>query len=79
MRTLILSWEYPPRIVGGLGRHVHRLSTALAEAGHEVHVVTRDHPDAPHEETVDGVHIVRAGEYPPMISFARAIDSPLVA
>ncbi|HLW18006.1 MAG TPA: glycogen/starch synthase, partial [Actinomycetota bacterium] len=41
MRTLILSWEYPPRIVGGLGKHVHRLSTALAEAGHEVHVVTR--------------------------------------
>ena len=73
MRTLILSWEYPPRIVGGLGRHVHRISTALAEAGHEVHVVTRDHPDAPHEETVEGVHIVRAGEYPPMISFDQLV------
>ncbi|MGZ4129058.1 MAG: glycosyltransferase family 4 protein [Actinomycetota bacterium] len=69
MRTLILSWEYPPRIVGGLGKHVHRLSTALADAGHEVHVVTRDHPDAPSEEIVDGVHIIRAGEYPPAITF----------
>ena len=64
MRTLILSWEYPPRIVGGLGRHVHRLATGLAEAGHDVHVVTRDHPDAPPEETIDGVHIVRAPGVP---------------
>src|ERR671921_471978 len=30
MRVLQLSWEYPPRVVGGLGRHVHALSTALA-------------------------------------------------
>lgn len=73
MRVLIMSWEYPPRIVGGLGRHVHRLSTALAEAGHDVHVVTRDHPDAPASETVDGVHIERVGEYPPMIEFSDLV------
>ena len=73
MRLLLLSWEYPPRIFGGLGKHVHRLSLALAAAGHDVHVVTRDHPDAPHEETVDGVHIVRAGEYPPMITFDQLV------
>ena len=36
----MLSWEYPPRIVGGLGRHVHELSTALAERGVELHVIT---------------------------------------
>jgi len=69
MRVLLLSWEYPPRIVGGLGRHVHRLSLALAEEGHDVHVVTRAHPHAPSEEFLDGVHVVRAGEYPPMIAF----------
>lgn len=69
MRILILSWEYPPRIVGGLGKHVHRLTVALAQQGHEVHVVTRDHPDALAEEILDGVHIVRAAEYAPMISF----------
>jgi glycogen(starch) synthase len=73
MRILILSWEYPPRIVGGLGKHVHRLSLALAEAGHTVHVVTRDHPDAPSEEEVDGVHVVRVGEYPPMVPFDELI------
>ncbi|MGH2830001.1 MAG: glycosyltransferase family 4 protein [Actinomycetota bacterium] len=69
MRVLLLSWEYPPRIVGGLGRHVWRLATGLAEAGHDVHVVTREHPDAPFEEDLDGVHVVRVGEYPPMIGF----------
>src|SRR5687768_12152730 len=67
MRILLLSWEYPPRIVGGLGRHVHRLSTALADEGHEVHVVTREHPDAPPEEIFEGVHVVRASEFPPQI------------
>ena len=73
MRVLILSWEYPPRIVGGLGKHVHRLSLALAEAGHTVHVVTRDHPDAPAEEDVDGVHVVRVGEYPPVVPFEELL------
>ncbi len=69
MRILLLSWEYPPRIVGGLGRHVYRLSTAFAAAGHDVHVVTREHPDAPMEEIREGVHVVRAGEYPPIVPF----------
>ena len=73
MRILILSWEFPPRIVGGLGKHVHRLSLALAEAGHTVHVVTRDHPDAPAEEEVDGVHVMRVGEYPPVVPFEELI------
>jgi glycogen synthase len=75
MRIALLSWEYPPRLVGGLGRHVHRLSTALADAGHEVHVITREHPDAPSEETLDGVHVVRAGDYPPMLSLEEDLVS----
>lgn len=39
-RVLMLSWEYPPKTVGGLARHVHDLSVALAEAGNQVHVIT---------------------------------------
>ena len=69
MRILLLSWEYPPQVVGGLGRHVHHLSRALAAQGHEVHVVSRHHPDAVDEEVLDGVHVVRAAEYPPLIGF----------
>ncbi len=40
MRILMLSWEYPPHIVGGLGAHVAALVPALARAGVEVHLVT---------------------------------------
>lgn len=40
MRVLMLSWEYPPRLVGGLGRHVYELSHALAAQGVGVEVVT---------------------------------------
>lgn len=40
MRILILSWEYPPHVVGGLGRHVAELSPALAQQEVDVQVVT---------------------------------------
>lgn len=40
LRVLMLAWEYPPYIVGGLGAHVAALAPALARAGVEVHVVT---------------------------------------
>ncbi len=40
LRVLMLSWEYPPHIVGGLGAHVGALAPALARAGVEVHLVT---------------------------------------
>lgn len=38
----MLSWEYPPHVVGGLGQHVADLVPALAELGVEVHLVTPD-------------------------------------
>ncbi|RCX20143.1 glycosyltransferase involved in cell wall biosynthesis [Anaerobacterium chartisolvens] len=40
MRILMLSWEYPPRIVGGISRVVHDLAQELGEKGNEIHVVT---------------------------------------
>ncbi|MDH7480034.1 MAG: glycosyltransferase family 4 protein, partial [Syntrophomonadaceae bacterium] len=40
MRVLMLSWEYPPHQVGGLGQHVFELSRALVRQGLEVHVLT---------------------------------------
>ncbi len=41
MKILMVSWEYPPVVIGGLGRHVHHLATELAGAGHEVVVLCR--------------------------------------
>jgi glycogen(starch) synthase len=64
VKVLMLSWEYPPVMVGGLGRHVHALATTLARAGHDVTVATRHAPGARLDEVVDGVRIVRAPEDP---------------
>ncbi|MEJ5187439.1 MAG: glycosyltransferase family 4 protein [Candidatus Geothermincolales bacterium] len=67
MKVLILSWEYPPRIVGGLGTHVHQLAVNLARLGVGVHVVTKDAEGAPDYEEAEGVHIYRVPLYPPQI------------
>jgi glycogen synthase len=40
-RVLLLSWEYPPVIEGGLARHVRKLAEALIRQGVEVDVLTR--------------------------------------
>lgn len=36
----LISREYPPGPVGGVGRYIHQLAQALAELGHHVHVLT---------------------------------------
>lgn len=69
MRVLMLSWEYPPKIVGGIARHVEEIAWALAKQGEEVHVVTCEFPGAPAEETYNGVHIHRVVPYAPTDNF----------
>jgi glycogen synthase len=61
-RVLILTWEYPPLIEGGLARHVRKLSEGLVERDVEVHVLTRGGEESPSEETASGVHIHRVLE-----------------
>jgi glycogen synthase len=61
-RVLILSWEYPPLIEGGLARHVRKLSEGLVELGVEVHVLTRGREESPTEEEAGGVAIHRVCE-----------------
>jgi glycogen synthase len=61
-RVLILSWEYPPLIEGGLARHVRKLSEALVDLGVEVHVLTRGGEESPAEETAAGVEVHRIRE-----------------
>lgn len=56
----MLSWEYPPLVVGGIATHVEGLATALARAGHEVVVVSLAHPDEPADHVVEGVRVLRA-------------------
>jgi len=60
LRVVMLSWEYPPRIVGGISPHVHDLSRELVQSGVEVHVVTKATPNAPDEQVDDvGVNVHR--------------------
>ena len=61
-RVLILSWEYPPLIEGGLARHVRKLSEALVTMGVEVHVLTRGGEESPADEEVAGVQVHRVLE-----------------
>ena len=61
-RALILSWEYPPLIEGGLARHVRKLSEGLVAEGVDVHVLTRGGEECPAEEVAGGVAIHRVLE-----------------
>jgi glycogen(starch) synthase len=63
------SWEYPPLVVGGLGRHVEALARELAAEGHDVRVVTRGDAPTGSSEVRDGVRIVRAAVDPLAIDF----------
>lgn len=82
MRVLMLSWEYPPHIVGGMGKHVMDLAPALVQAGVTVHVLTPSlRGGAAREISPEGVHVSRI-EPPQMqdygfVSFARQTNSIL--
>ncbi|TBR57701.1 glycoside hydrolase [Westiellopsis prolifica IICB1] len=59
MKILVLSWEFPPRIVGGIARHVSELYPELVKLGHEVHLITPEFGHAPMYELVEGMCIHR--------------------
>ena len=59
MHVIMLSWEYPPRVVGGIARHVEDLSKALVKQGVDVDVITCGHSNACEEEDDEGVRVFR--------------------
>jgi glycogen(starch) synthase len=73
----MVSWEYPPVVVGGLGRHVHQLATALAKARHDVTVLSRQpfgtdpstHPST--DQVSEGVRVIAAAQDPHEFDFGR--------
>ena len=63
LSVMMFSWEFPPRIIGGISPHVYFLSKSLAKNGVKVHVVTCDFPGAPAQENIDGVEVYRIDSY----------------
>ncbi len=63
MRVFMLSWEYPPKTVGGLARHVYDLTLAMVREGVEIHLFTCGTSGAPDYENVNGVHVYRVTPY----------------
>lgn len=63
MKILMLTWEYPPRIVGGIARVVNDLSKRLIKDGHEVTVVTYREGNAPYFEDDKGVKVYRVDNF----------------
>ncbi len=61
----MLSWEYPPFVVGGIAAHADGLARAMVRGGHDVVVLTLNRREpgtqpAPEDEVVDGVRVLRA-------------------
>ncbi len=72
MKILMLTWEYPPRVVGGIARVVYDLSHRLIKDGHEVTVVTYREGETPYFEDDKGVKVHRIDNY--MINPNNFID-----
>ena len=72
MKILMLTWEYPPRVVGGIARVVYDLSRTLLKDGHDVTVVTYKDGDMPYFEDDKGVKVYRVDNY--MINPNNFID-----
>ncbi len=72
MKILMLTWEYPPRIVGGIARVVNDLSKRLIKDGHDVTVVTYREGNAPYFEDDKGVKVYRVDNF--MINPNNFID-----
>ncbi len=63
MKILMLTWEYPPRVVGGISKVVYDLSHRLIKDGHQVTVVTYRDGDTSYYEDDEGINVYRVDNY----------------
>jgi len=59
MRIGLFVWEYPPRIVGGLGTYAQNICPEMVKLGHDVSVFTMNDGTLKTRETLKGVDINR--------------------
>jgi len=60
MKVGMLTWEFPPRVVGGIARACEGLAKELVQQKHDVHLFTLDFPGSPDYEEMDGIKVYRA-------------------
>lgn len=82
MHVLHLSWEYPPLVYGGIGRHVPALAAAQAARGDRVTVITQRAPGTPAREVRSGVEVLRVDpdgpfpyHLPSLLTWVGALDA----
>jgi glycogen(starch) synthase len=63
LSVMMFTWEFPPRVIGGISPHVFFLAKSLAQSGVKVYVVTCDFPGAPAHEVIDEVEVYRVDSY----------------
>ncbi len=59
MRIAYFVWEYPPRLVGGLGTYATDMTRKLKEMGNEISVFTLNTNNLPTSETLEGIEVHR--------------------
>lgn len=59
MKIAFLVWEYPPRLVGGLGTFAQNIAPEMVKQGHEVTIFTINPGDLKTREVMDGVRVFR--------------------
>jgi glycogen(starch) synthase len=82
MKVLVLTWEYPPDHVGGLGRHVRHVSRALSGLGIDVTVLTRGEGQRTGWEKDGDVRVFRVSPYslhpPDFLAWALELNVALL-
>jgi glycosyltransferase involved in cell wall biosynthesis len=74
VKILVLSWEFPPRIIGGIARHVAELYPEIVQLEHDVHLITLEFANVPKFEIVEGIKIYRIS-IPPNDNFFHWITN----
>jgi glycogen(starch) synthase len=59
MRIGFFVWEYPPRMVGGLGTYAENICPAMVSQGHDVSVFTMNDGTLKTRETLKGIDVNR--------------------
>jgi len=59
MRIAFFTWEYPPRLVGGLGTYAQYITQDFVKMGHDVAVFTMNTGDLRTSEVMHGVSVHR--------------------